>query len=146
MRAPTLAEIDVVELRLLQSKRNVRRSVDRTRSALRSVIVRPSTVVFVAVAAGISAIWVARRRRPSIESLPVGAGAATRASRPGVLRTFIWRHETQVLAFVLQQVTAAWHERRSYVHSGVAKAPSPPDAATAEDRGPISGPGRMQAE
>src|SRR5512141_555366 len=101
MRAPTLAEVDAVELRLLQSKRNVRQSVDRTRSALRTAITRPSTVVFVAVAAGVSAFWVARRRRPSIESLPVGAGSATRAARPGFVRTFISRYETQVLAYVL---------------------------------------------
>jgi hypothetical protein len=143
MRAPTLAEIDVVELRLVQSKRNVRQSVDRTRLALRTAITRPSTLVFVAVAAGICAFWVARRRRPSVESLPVGAGSATRAARPGVVRTFISRYETQVLAYVLQQVKAAWQKRRSYVHSSMAKTATPPDAANAGDRGPISGLGRV---
>jgi hypothetical protein len=139
MRAPTLAEIDVVESRLLQSKRNVRQGVDRSRSAFHTAITRPSTVVLVAVAAGISAFWVARRRRPSIESLPEGAGSAARAARPGVVRTFIARYETQVLAYVLQQVTAAWQKRRSHVHSSKAKAPTPPDAANAEDRGLIPG-------
>jgi hypothetical protein len=143
MRAPTLAEIDVVELRLLQSKRNVRQSVDRTRLALRTAITRPSTLVFVAVAAGISAFWVARRRRPSVESLPAGPGSAERTARPGVVRTFISRHETQILAYVLQQVTAAWQKRRSYVHSRMAKSPTPTDAANAEDRGSMSGLGSV---
>jgi len=138
-RAPTLAAINAVELRLLQSKRNVRQSVVRTRSALRTAITRPSTVVFLSVAAGFSAFWFARPRRPSIESLPAGAGSAARAARPGIVRTFIARYETQVLAYVLQQVTAAWQKRRSHVHSSKAKARTPPDAANAEDRGLIPG-------
>ena len=120
MRGPTLAEIAVVELRLSQSKVNVRQSVDRGRAAIRTVITLPSTVVLVAVAAGISAFWVVRRGRPSIERLPDGAGSATAAVRPGVVRTFISRYETQVLAYVLQQVKAAWQKRRSQVHSSMA--------------------------
>ena len=112
MRGPTLAEIDVVELRLLQSKRNVGQSIDRTRSALRTAITRPSTVVFVTVAAGILAFWVARRRRPSIEALPACAGSAARAARPGVVRTLISRYEPQALAYLFQQVTAAWQKRK----------------------------------
>lgn len=143
MRAPTSAEIDAVELRLLQSRRNVRQSIGRTGSALRAAITRPSTVVLVAVAAGISAFWLVRRRRPSSAFLSVGAATATRAARPGVVRTFISRHETQLLAYVLQQVTAAWQKRRSYVHSGVARTPSPPDAANAGDRDPNSDPTRV---
>ena len=143
MRAPTLAEIDVVELRLMQSKRNVRQGVDRTRSAIRTAITRPSTVAFVAVAAGISTFWLARRRRPSCESSPVGAGSVTRAARTSVVRTFISRYETQVLAFVLQQVTAAWQKRRSYVYAGMAKAPPPPEAATAGQRGAVSSADRV---
>ena len=137
MRAPTLAEIAVVELRLSQSKANVRQSVDRTRAAIRTVITRPSTVVLVAVAAGISAFWVVRRGRPSIECLPEGAGSATTADRPGVVRTFIARYQPQVLAYVLQQVTAAWQKRKSCVPSSTAKAQTRPDAAHAEDHGPV---------
>lgn len=143
MRAPALAEIHAVELRLLQSKRNVRHSVDRTRSAVRTAITRPSTVLFVAVTAGIAAFWFARRRRPSMESAAVGAGSATKAARPGVVWTFISRYETPVLAYVLQQVTAAWQKRRSCAHSSRATTPTPPDAANAEDRRPVSGVGRI---
>ena len=142
MRAPTLAEIDVVELRLLQSTRNLRQSVDRTRSAIRAAVTRPSTVLFVAAAAGVAAFWFGRRPRRHA-SLPVAPAPGTRAAGPGFLRTFISQYESQLLAFAIRQVTAAWQKRRSYVHPSAADTPTQPDAANVGDRGPNSGVGRV---
>lgn len=139
MRAPTLAEIDVAELRVVQSKRIVRQSVDRTRTAVRQAVTRPSTVALVAVAAGISTFWVARRRRPSIGSSPSRSGIAATAALAGIVRAFIARYEAQVVAYALQQVKATWQKQRSPVRRTVANAPPPPDAANAEGLGPIPG-------
>ena len=110
-QAPILTTVNATELRLIQSKRNVRQSVDRTRSALRTTIKRPSTLVLVAVASGISAYWVSRNFRPSVESLPDNADAATNTFSRGLVRTLISLYGAQILASVLQHGAAAWKHR-----------------------------------
>ena len=110
-RVPTLAAIKAAELRLLQSKRNVRQSVDRTGSALRKALVRPSTLVFLAVASGISTYVVSARRCPSIES----ADSAVKPPRRSFVRTLVSAYGVRVLNFALQHGAAAWKSSGSHV-------------------------------
>lgn len=109
-RIASLAAINAVELRLFQSRREILQSVDRTHSALRAAVVRPSTLMFVAVASGISSFFVSGRRCSSVESIANGASSAVRAPSPGIVRAFVSAYGAQVLGFLLQHVTAAWQQ------------------------------------
>lgn len=115
MRVPTLAAINAAELRLLQSKRNVRQSVDRTRSALRAAVVRPSTLVLVALLSGISAFLVSHLLRPAVNSVPNSTDSTIRAPSYSLVRTFVSMYGARVLACALQLGVAAWKQ------SGVAR-------------------------
>ena len=79
-RVSALAAINAAESRLVESKSNVRESVDRTRSALRAAIGRPSTLLLVAVASGIWAFLLSRRVRLSVKSEPSNADSKSGAS------------------------------------------------------------------
>lgn len=135
-RVPALAAIDAAELRLLQSKRNVRQSVDRTRSALRAAIARPSTLMLVAVASGISVFLVSRQRCPSVKSPRDSADSATRAPRRGLVRAFISLYGAQVVAFALHHGAAAWKQRRPRVDSDTPVTSATDNPATTEHDSP----------
>ena len=109
-RVTTLAAINAAELRLFQSKRNTRQSLDRTRSALRTAIARPSTLVFVAVASGIWTFLLSARHRPSVKSVPNSADSAIRAPSRSLVRTFVSVYGTRLLTFALQHGAAAWKQ------------------------------------
>jgi hypothetical protein len=138
-RTPTLAEINAVELRLLQSNRNLRQSLDRARSALGTAMTRSSTLTLVAVASGLSAFWVARRLRPTVSAFGEGGGSATQKSRRGLLRTFIARYGTQVVSLLLQYGTAKWKEQGSRVDSSMPRTSATDATAAAERDGPSAG-------
>jgi hypothetical protein len=138
-RTPTLAEISAVELRLLQSKRNLRQSLDRARSALGTAMTRSSTLTLVAVASGLSAFWFARRLRPTVNAFGEGGGPATQKSRRGLLRTFIARYGTQVVSLLLQYGTAKWKEQGSRVDSSMPRTSATDATAAAERDGPRAG-------
>ncbi len=120
--APTLAAINAAESRVVQSRGNVRQSVERTRSALRAVIARPSTLVLVTVASGISAFLLTSRRRPSVKSVTKPEESKLRASVRGLLRTFVSMYGVRVLTLVLQLGAAARRKNGSPVN---ANRPSP---------------------
>lgn len=107
MRTPTLEAINAAELRLVQSKQNVRIGVSRTNSALRATLARPSTLVTVALASGISAYLLTTRRRPSEKSVPDRADSPPKASIPGFLRTLISMYGLRVLTMLIQLGAAA---------------------------------------
>lgn len=107
MKVPTLAAIKAAESRLIESKRNVRQSVDRTRLAARAAIARPSTLVLVAVASGISGFLVAHRARPSVQSVPKGADSTIRAISRSLVRMFVSIFGARMLAIALQLGVAA---------------------------------------
>lgn len=111
MRAPTLAAIDAVELRVVQAKQNTRDSLRRARVALRATLARPSTLALVAGAAGLLGFWLARRPQPPATSTADGVGVATTASAAGLVLAFIMRYGMLRLPFILQQVRAAWQQR-----------------------------------
>lgn len=105
-RGPALAAIDAAELRLIESRRNVRKSLERTRSAVRSTIARPSTLVLVAVASGMSTFLFVHRPRPTAKS-PIGADSNVRSARSGLLRTFVSLFGARLLTLAFQFGAAA---------------------------------------
>ena len=115
MRFPALAAIDAAELRLVQSKHNVRLSVDRTRSALRSAVARPSTLVLVAVVSGIAAFLLSNRLRPSVNSVRNSTDSPIRASSRSLVRTFVSMYGARLLIFALQRGAAAAKQSGSRV-------------------------------
>ena len=129
-RLPTLAAINAAELRVVQSKRNVRLSVDRTRSALRAAIARPSTLLLVAVASGIWAFLLSRRVRLSVKSQPSNADSKSRASIPSLLRTFVSMYGARLLAFALQLGAAAWQRSGSRINANMPSTLATDDTAT----------------
>lgn len=131
------AAIGAAETRVYQSRRNVRDSAERARTALRAALTRPSTLALVAVASGIAGFCVALRSRPAVESLPAGTRSAAMAARRGSVRRFISRYQAQALAYVLLRVTTAWRELRSAVRAGSGETSNARDSMTTEERGPI---------
>ena len=134
-RAPTMAAINAAELRLLQSKLNVRQSVEGTRSALRTAIKRPSTLALVALGSGITAYWITRKLGRSVESVPDNAGSAAKASHGGFVRNLISLYGAQILPFVLQYGAAAMKQRVSGVNSNMPTSATGNNATT-EHGGP----------
>ena len=117
MRFPTLAAIDAAELRLVQSKLNVRLSVDRTRSALRAAIARPSTLVLVAVVSGISAFLLLHRRGTAVKSVPNNTDSTIRAASRSLVGTLVSMYGARVLTLVLQRGAAAAKQSGSRVNA-----------------------------
>lgn len=118
-RVPTLAAVNAAESRLVQSRRNVRQSADRTRSALRAAIARPSTLVLVAVAAGFSAFLVSHRPRPSVKSVPNSADSTIGALSRSLVRTFISMYGARVLTLAFQLGSAAPKQSGSRVNASM---------------------------
>lgn len=118
-RVPTMAAINAAELCLCQSRRNVRQSMDRTRLALRTALVRPSTLVLVAVASGISAFLVSRRLRPSVESVPNSVDSGIRVSSRSLVRTFVSLYGARVLTVALQHAAATWKRNGSRIKANM---------------------------
>jgi len=100
-RGPALAAIEAAELRLIQSKRNIRQSVERTRSSVRTAIARPSTLVLVALASGMSTFLFVHRPRPTAKS-PIAADSNVRSARSGLLRTFVSLFGARLLTLAFQ--------------------------------------------
>lgn len=127
-RLPAQAAIDAAESRLVQSRLGVRQSVERTRSAVRTAITRPSTVALVALASGISAFLVSRRLRPAIKNVAKCVDSPISESSPGLVRTLVSMYGAAVLTYVLQLGAAAWKQHGTRVNAKMASG----DSATTE--------------
>lgn len=115
MHTPAAPEILAAERRFVQSKRDARESLSRAGIAFRANLTKPSTLAFVAGAAGlIGAVgfWAARRRRSKGRS-PTTAKIAAIAPIAVFVRTLIMRYAKTALPFILQQFLAAGRERVS---------------------------------
>ncbi len=126
-RVPSLAAINAAEARLVESKCNLQKSVDRTRSALHAAIARPSTLVLVAVASSISGFLVAPRARPSVKDMPKGADSTIKATSRSLVRMFVSMFGARILTFALQLGAAAPKQGGSHVNTNM---PSTPASAT----------------
>lgn len=140
MQFPTLAAIDAAELRVVQSKRNVRVSVDRTRSALRAAIARPSTLVLVAVVSGIAAFLLSNRLRPSVNSVRNSTDSPIRASSRRLVGTFVSMYGARLLIFALQRGAAAGKRSGSRVNADMPSTSA--TGATAINEHGSTGPGQ----
>jgi hypothetical protein len=118
----TREAIEAAELRLDQSRRNFRQSMESTRATLRAAIARPSTLVVVALVSGVSAFFLTRRRHPSVTSVPNNAESPSKKSGGGLLRWFVSMYGARVLSFALQRGTDAAAVAQS---SGSANANTP---------------------
>ena len=126
-RAPTLAAIHAAELRVAQSRRDTTDGVRRARLALQATLARPSTLVFVAGAAGLLGYWLARRQPPQrVAPSSEGLAIAATTSVAGLVLAFVVRYAMQHLPSVLEQLWAARHPRVTPVAAPTAK---PPDTA-----------------
>ncbi len=112
MRAPSPAAISLAEQHLAHSKREVRASAARLRSALRATLARPTTLAGVAGTAGIAGFLLARRSKqrpvpvrveqtsaaeaPSTATTAVTAAAAS-TSIVGIIVAFAMRYAMQHL-------------------------------------------------
>ncbi len=107
-RLPAQAAIDAVESRLVQSRLGVRQSVERTRSAMRAAIARPTTLALVTLASGVSAFLVSRLLRPGVKGVEKRTDSPISQSRPGLVRTLVSMYGGAVLTYGLQLGAAAW--------------------------------------
>jgi hypothetical protein len=143
-RVSALAAINAAESRLVESKSNVRESVDRTRSALRAAIARPSTLALVAVASGISGFLFAPRARPSVKSVPKGADSTIRATSRSLVRMFISMFGARMLAFALQLGAAAPKQKGSRVNTNMPGTSATGATTPAEHDSPGPGPSAVR--
>lgn len=139
-RVPALAAISAAESRLIESKRNFQQSVDRTRSALRAAIARPSTLLLVAVTSGISGFLFAPRARPSVKSAPKSADSAISATSRSLVRMLVSMFGARVLTFALQLGAAAGGKSGSRVNANTPNTSATGATATAEHDSPGPGP------
>ena len=107
---PSQAAIDAAESRLVQSRLEVRQSVERTRSAVRAAMARPSTVALVALASGVSAFLVSHRLRPVFKSAAKRADSPTSESTPSLARTLVSMYGAAVLSYLLQHGAVVWKQ------------------------------------
>ena len=112
---PSQAAIDAAESRLVQSRLEVRQSMERTRSTVRATLARPSTVALVALASGVSAFLVSHRLRPVFKSAAKRADSPSSESDPGLARTLVSMYGAAVLTYVFQHGAVAW---KHYVAAG----------------------------
>jgi hypothetical protein len=127
-------------MRLIQSRRNLRQSIDCTRSALRTAIVRPSSLVLVAVASGISAFLVGRLLWPSVKRTANSANSTVRAGSLGLVRTLVSLFGARLLSVALQLGAVVWKRSGSRADANTAGTPVTGDAAISEHAS--HGPGR----
>ena len=132
MRLPSLAAIYAAESRLLESRRNLHQSVDRTRSALSAAITRPSTLMLVAIASGISGFLVAPRVRPPVKSVPKGADSTIKATSRSLGRMFVSMFGARVLSFALELGATAWAKSGLRANANMPSASANGATATAE--------------
>ena len=130
--SPALAAINAAESRLDESRRNLHQSVDRTRSALSAAIARPSTLVLVAVASGISGFLLAPRVRASVKGAPKGADSTIKAASRSLGRLFVSMFGAQVLSFALELGATAWAKSGLGGNANMPSASANGAAATAE--------------
>ena len=105
MRAPGLAAIHAVELRVAQSRRDTRVRLHHARVAFRASLARPVTLGMVAAGAGLFGFWLARGpRAPSRRGSSRTEGAAASPSGASVVAAFVVRYGMQHLPFILQQI------------------------------------------
>lgn len=146
-RLPALAAINAAESRVVESRRNLSQSVDRTRSALSAAITRPSTLVLVAVASGISGFLVGHRPRPAVKSVPKGADSTIKATSRRLVRVFVSMFGARVLSFALELGAAVWEKSslRANANRPSTSATSANATAEHENFGPGPGPGKRAA-
>jgi|GEM_PF-3537468 len=75
-RAPGLAAIRAAEALIAQSNRDARDGLARAKTAFRTNLSQPSTLAMAAMAGGLLAVWLARRR-----------GSYSGSGRPDAVRT-----------------------------------------------------------
>ncbi len=114
-RFPTLAAIDAAELRLFQSRRKLLQSVERTRSALRTAVARPSTLALVALASGGSAFLLARWARPSAKRVSNSADSSIGTSTRRLVRAFVSMYGAGLLGHLVQHGAAVWQQIAAFV-------------------------------
>lgn len=112
MTAPTEADIQAAEHRVIEAKRNARIGLLRLRLATRAALARPATLA--AVAGGSALIGFLLMRRPRAggtgAAAPLGAAVAA-VSIAGLIRSFAFRYGMRYLPLVLEQVRAARRRR-----------------------------------
>lgn len=113
MRVPSLAAIHAAELKLAQSRRDTRDSLQRAGVASCAMLARPATLVLIAGVTGLLGFSLARRTRSQSRRLSSpDEGTAGTPSAAGVLAAFIVRYGMQHLPFILQLFTAAIQKSR----------------------------------
>ncbi len=100
-RAPGLAAIHAAEALIAQSNRDARDGLARANTAFRTNLSQPSTLAMAAMAGGLLAVWLARRR-----------GSSSGSVRPDAVRTVstlglaaaMFRYGTQYLPLLVRLV------------------------------------------
>lgn len=133
-RAPTLAAIDAVESRLVESRRDTREGLRRVRAAMRASMPGRSTLTVAAGAAGLVGLWFARRSRRQATAAKVGAGVALSATVAAIGRALLARYGMRGATFVLAQARAAWARRAERMAAQTATSARPASAAAGLSR------------
>lgn len=94
MKLPTLgSDIGAAERRIEQAKRQARENFAQVRSAIRSRLARPSSLLVATGMGALLGVWFARRNKPPVEKQGVSAWAPI----VGVVSTLILRFAMQRL-------------------------------------------------
>jgi len=124
MRAPTLAAIYAVEIKVAQFKGNTRESLRRVPVAFRATLLRPPTLALIAAAAGLIGFWLIRRPQPQAKSSHDGVTVAPTTSAFGLLLAFIVRYGMRRIPIIVQQVWAAREKRAEPVGPAMSNTPA----------------------
>ena len=115
IHAPSSHEILLAEQRLMKARREVAADAVRLQTAVRATLAKPSTLLGVAVAAGVAGYLIFRRPR-AVRAAPLDAatGAVASTSMAGILIAFAMRYAMQRLPGIgLQLIERAMHRGAS---------------------------------
>jgi len=99
-RAPRIAAIHAAEARIAQSRRDTRDGLTRAEAAFRTNLSQPSTLALAAMAGGLLAFWLPRRRGSSSGS--GGHDAVRTVSTLGLAAAAMLRYGMQYLPILVR--------------------------------------------
>jgi hypothetical protein len=114
IRLTDQAAIRAAELRVARARLNLRASLARVRITTRKTLARPSTLLGIAVAAGLLSYCLAPKAQPIPAPSSGGVATAAKTSAFGLVLAFVVRYGMQYLPDILRHAWAMHQERAAH--------------------------------